>query len=64
MANTMAPDSVAEFVDLTMAAGQIVLIEILNADGSVAETLSNDVVPAGFSFEGCFAYSGKLSPAA
>jgi len=60
MAN-MKPDRIAEFVNINMVAGQKILIQVVNADGTIATTLFNDAVPAGLNFEGNASYSGNFT---
>lgn len=52
-ANTIAATGVTS--------GQRIVIKVLNADGTVAQSLCDDAVPSGKAFTGSVMYSGTLA---
>ena len=57
----IANNFVSQSFTVTLAAGESIRIQVLNADGSVKETKCTDACPASKSFSGNAAYSGSLT---
>lgn len=56
----LVPNIMAKTAAFTASAGSTIVVQVLNPDGSVAETISEDTVPAGQQFTGSANYWGVL----
>lgn len=53
-------DHLSEASQVTLQAGQRISMKILNADGTVAQVVFDDNVPAGQIFTGVATYTGHM----